>query len=293
MKNQIRLANGETYAYLEKGHGNRVLLLVHGNLSSSEYFAPLIDRIPEGIRVLAPDLRGYGDSSFLTPFRSLKELAEDLSLFLEALGVKKADVVGWSLGGGVAMEFAASHPEKARRLALIDATTHRGYPIFKKDAAMKPLWGQAYASPAEMASDPLQVKPVLDAIAAKNAAFLAWIYDLTIYTAKKPTAAQSALWIAETMKQRCLPEADFALASLNMGDEPNFYAPGSGAIKKISCPVLHFWGTLDKTVPEAMVLDNLKALEKNSQYVKFEGAGHSPLVDCPDDLASRLLAFLA
>lgn len=293
MKNQIRLANGETYAYLEKGRGNRVLLLVHGNLSSSEYYRPLIDRIPEGIRVLAPDLRGFGDSSFLSPIRSLRDLASDLALFLEALGVKQADVLGWSLGGGVAMEFAAAHPEMTRRLILMESTTHRGYPIFKKDAQFHPLLGQAYSSAEDMASDPLQVKPVLDAIAAKNAAFLAWIYDVTIYSNRKPTPEQSAIWIAETMKQRCLAQVDFALASLNMGSDPNAYAPGTGAIEKIACPVLHFWGTLDRTVPEAMVLENVKALEKRSAYVKLEGSGHSPLVDCPDELARHVLAFLA
>jgi pimeloyl-ACP methyl ester carboxylesterase len=143
-----------------------------------------------------------------------------------------------------------------------------------------------------MANDPLQVKPVLDAIAAKNAAFMAYIYDLTIYTNKKPTPETNAVYIAETLKQRCLPDADFALASLNMSSEPNFYRPGTGAISKITCPVLHFWGTLDKTVPEFMVLDNIKALEKQSQYVRFENCGHSPLVDNPDGLAQEILAFI-
>lgn len=293
MKNQIRLANGETYAYLEKGHGNRVLLLVHGNLSSSEYYVPLIDRIPDGIRVLAPDLRGFGDSSFLTPFRSLKELAEDLSLFLEALGVKKADVVGWSLGGGVAMEFAAAHPEKTEKLILIASTTHRGYPIYKKNAAFQPLVGQPYASPEEMATDPLQVKPVVDAIAAKNAAFLAYIYDLTIYTHNKPTAEANAVYIAETLKQRNLPDVDFALAALNMGEVPNDYGPGTKTIGHIGCPVLHVWGTLDRTVPEWMVLDNIRALENQSRYVRLEACGHSPLVDCPDALAAAVREFLS
>lgn len=292
MKNQIVLANGETYSYLEQGHGNKVLILIHGNLSSSRYYKPLMDRIPDSIRLIAPDLRGFGDSSYQKRFASLRELADDLALFLKALMIRKADICGWSLGGGVAMEFAAAYPQMTDKLILIDSTTHKGYPIFKKNAAFQPQVGQVYASPEEMATDPLQVKPVLDAIAAKNAAFMSYIYDLTIYTSQKPTPETNAVYIAETLKQRCLPDADFALASLNMSAEPNFYRPGTGAISKIACPVLHFWGTLDKTVPEFMVLDNIKALEKQSKYVRFENCGHSPLVDNPDGLAKEILAFI-
>ena len=52
-----------------------------------------------------------------------------------------------------------------------------------------------------------------------------------------------------------------------------------------------FWGNLDKTVPEYMVLDNLKALP-NAKYVKLEPCGHSPLVDQPDQLAQEILKFI-
>ena len=100
------------------------------------------------------------------------------------------------------------------------------------------------------------------------------------------------MYIAETLKQRALVDADFALASLNMSDTPNLYAKGEGSIKQIKADTLMFWGTLDKTVPEYMVLDNLKAIP-NAKYVKFDDCGHSPLVDKPDDLAQEILTFIA
>ncbi|MFH0993260.1 MAG: alpha/beta hydrolase [bacterium] len=292
MKKRIALANGETYSYLEQGTGDLTLLLIHGNLSSCVYYQPLIERLPADIRVLACDLRGFGDSTYGKPVASLVELAADVKLFLDALGIAKAVVCGWSLGGGVAMALAAAYPEHVEKLILIDSTTHRGYPIFKKDAAFRPLVGQAYASPAEMAGDPLQVAPVVAALQAGNAAFMAYIYDLTIYTNRKPTPEANAVYIAETLKQRNLPDVDFALASLNMGDDPNFYGAGDGSIRRIVCPVLHFWGTLDKTVPETMVLDNIAAIPGPSTYVKLENCGHSPLVDQPDELTDRILGFL-
>jgi len=291
-KKYVTLKNGETYAYLEKGTGDKVLVLIHGNLSSSVYYKPLIDRLPDDIRVIAPDLRGFGNSSYQNPFDSLATLATDIQLLLSELKISKAHIAGWSLGGGVAMEFAARYPRSTEKLILINSTTHKGYPIFKKDAQNAPIFTEGYKNKDEMAKDPIQVKPILEAIATENAFFMSYIYDLTIYTNKKPSPEDSQLYIAETLKQRALVDADFSLASLNMSDTPNLYAKGDGSIKQIKADTLMFWGTLDKTVPEYMVLDNLKALP-NAKYVKFDDCGHSPLVDKPDELANEILTFIA
>lgn len=291
-KKYITLKNGETYAYLEQGTGDKVLLLIHGNLSSSVYYKPLLQRLPKNIRAVAPDLRGFGDTSYLSPFDSLATLATDLQLFISALKIDKVSLVGWSLGGGVAMEFAARYPKSTEKLILINSTTHKGYPIFKKDANNAPLFTEGYKSKDEMAQDPVQLKPVLEALATKNAFFMTYIYDLTIYTNKKPSTEDSQLYIEETLKQRALVDADYALACLNMSDEPNLYKNGDGSIKSIKADTLIFWGALDKTVPEYMTLDNLKALP-DAKYVRFETSGHSPLVDEPDALTKEIVAFIA
>lgn len=291
-KRYVKLQNGETLAYLEQGKGDKTLLLIHGNLSSSVYYLPLLKELPADIHVLAVDLRGFGDSTYEKKFSSLKDLADDVALFLKALSVNKIVVAGWSLGGGVAMELAAYYPDLVEKLILINSTTHKGYPIFKKDAAFKPLVGQIYASADEMANDPLQVKPVLDAIKVNNTGFMTYIYDMTIYTVNKPALEDNVLYISETMKQKCLPEADYALATLNMGNTPNFYRGGDNSIAKIKCPVLHFWGEKDLTVPEYMVLENIEALKNNSKYIKFENCGHSPLVDKPKELGIEILNFV-
>lgn len=291
-KKYVTLKNGETYAYLEKGTGDKVLVLIHGNLSSSVYYKPLIDRLPDDIKVIAPDLRGFGNSSYQNPFDSLATLATDIQLLLSELKISKAHIAGWSLGGGVAMEFAARYPKSTEKLILINSTTHKGYPIFKKDPQNAPIFTEGYKNKDEMAKDPIQVKPILEAIATENAFFMSYIYDLTIYTNKKPSPEDSQLYIAETLKQRALVDADFALASLNMSDTPNLYAKGDASIKQIKADTLMFWGTLDKTVPEYMVLDNLKAIP-NAKYVKFDDCGHSPLVDKPDELANEILTFIA
>jgi len=291
-KKFVKLANNENYAYLEKGLGDKYLILVHGNLSSGVYYKPLIERLPETIHTFAIDMRGFGDSTYENQVMSLKDLADDLALFMNEMKIDKADVVGWSLGGGVVMEFAANYPKRINKLVLIDSTTYKGYPVFKKGENNQPLIGQVYSSRAEMANDPIQVKPLLDAFKTQNFEFLKYIYNLTIYTYNKPNDDDNKIYLTDSLKQRNLVDVDFALASLNMGKDHNLYSPGQNTINQIKCPVLHIWGSHDITVPEYMVLDNFKALENQSTYVKFDQCGHSPLVDKPDELTKVIFEFI-
>ncbi len=110
--------------------------------------------------VYAPDLRGFGDSSYVHGFDTLEDLADDIKLFMLALGIAQADLVGWSTGGGIALEFAAKYPQMTGRVVLIESTSHKGYPIFKKEERVG-LWWEAYKSKSEMAADPVQVAPAL------------------------------------------------------------------------------------------------------------------------------------
>jgi len=291
-KKYVKLKNDETYAYIEQGKGNKILILVHGNFSSGVYYKPLLERLPEDIHAFSIDMRGFGDSTYNNEISSLKELADDLSLFMEALSIERADIAGWSLGGGVVMEFAAKYPEKINNLILINSTTHKGYPVFKKDVNGQFLIGQVYESKSEMAKDPVQVKPLLDALALKSFDTIKYIFDVTIYTYNKPTKEENEIYINDSLKQRNLVDVDWALASLNMGSDHNLYSQGDNSITKIKAPVLHIWGSHDKTVPEYMVLDNINALENQSTYIKYDECGHSPLVDKPDQLTKAILDFI-
>ena len=105
----VQLSNGETYTYREHGTGKQVLLLVHGNLSSSILWDLLLEGLPAGrYRMLAPDLRGFGDSSYHSPIQSIADLSQDLLAFMDALHVQQAAVMGWSMGGLVALQAAAA-----------------------------------------------------------------------------------------------------------------------------------------------------------------------------------------
>jgi pimeloyl-ACP methyl ester carboxylesterase len=290
-KKYVKLVNKETYAYLEQGKGNKNLLLVHGNTSSSVYFKPLLERLSEDIHVYAMDLRGFGDSTYEKPIETLQDFADDIYLFMEKLDINKASVLGWSLGGGVVMEFAAKYPKKLDKLILLESASYKGYPVFKKDENNQMIIGEIYESREEMAKDPVQVLPLLNAYQTENIDLIKTIYNMTIYNINKPNEKDFDLYAKETIKQRNLVDVDFALASLNMGNEPTLYSKGDNTIKDIEAETLHIWGSHDLMVPESMVRTNVEAI-KDSTFVKFDQCGHSPLVDAPEKLTKTILDFI-
>lgn len=277
-------AGGETFAYTEVGAGEPVLL-VHGNFSSGVFYKDLYDRISDKFRCIAPDLRGFGDSTYNSRFDTLGELADDLAAFLDALGLKSVYVVGHSLGGGVAMEFAARYPEKVKKLFNVEGVGCKGYPLFKDD-------GSRYKDKTELLQNPA-VGPMLAAIEGKVYAAIKAAFDATIHTVNKPDKAEEERMYAESVKERCLLDADWALAVFNMSDEDTPYTPTWHGCKKIKCPVRFTLADSDIIVPNQMVLDNIEALGDRASVVKYEKCGHSPFVDCPDRLAKDVAEFFS
>ncbi|AZI44980.1 alpha/beta hydrolase (plasmid) [Deinococcus psychrotolerans] len=111
------------------GEAKRRLLLVHGNVSDGEFFRDLIEGLPDDIHVVAPDLRGYGDSEAkpIDATRGLKDWSDDLLALLDALEWKDAHLLGWSMGGGVVMQVALSASERVKSLTLVAPVSPYGF----------------------------------------------------------------------------------------------------------------------------------------------------------------------
>lgn len=109
------------------------VLFLHGNVSSARFFDETLAAMPSRFRCLAPDLRGYGDSERapIDATRGLRDFSEDLLALLEHPGVlpsgRKVHLVGWSLGGGVAMELAMLRPERVASVVLLSAMSPFGF----------------------------------------------------------------------------------------------------------------------------------------------------------------------
>lgn len=105
--------------YLERGEGPRTVILLHGNFASAKWWQRTMRLVPRGVRFIAPSMRGCGESKAPRPISRIKDLADDVSAFLDGLGLSKCTLVGHSLGGAIAMELAVLRPDLVSRLELI------------------------------------------------------------------------------------------------------------------------------------------------------------------------------
>jgi pimeloyl-ACP methyl ester carboxylesterase len=141
--------NGINLYYETHGTG-RPLVLLHGGLMSGEMFGPVIPALTAaGHQVIAPDLQGHGRTADIDRPIDIRLMADDIAALIEHLGLDKPDVVGYSLGGGVAFWTAIKHPELVRRLVTVSANIRRSaiYP------EMLGQQGQVSAAAAEFMKD--------------------------------------------------------------------------------------------------------------------------------------------
>lgn len=120
IEKSIRLPNAVTLHYVEQGAADGTpVILVHGFPDSWFSYSTVIAHLPRQLRVIAPSLRGYGESDRSYGNYHPRDLAADLSEFMIKLGIASAHVVGHSMGSYVAEYLALDHPEQVRSLTLI------------------------------------------------------------------------------------------------------------------------------------------------------------------------------
>ncbi len=117
-------------AYYRAGEQNHEkLLLLHGNVSSSAFYLPLLPELSKRFDVVAPDLRCFGGSDALPvdATRGLRDWSDDIDELVTALGWDSFAFAGWSMGGGVAMQYAIDHGGKLTGLILISPLSPYGF----------------------------------------------------------------------------------------------------------------------------------------------------------------------
>lgn len=120
--------------YLAQGPGPPVAVLLHAALGSSRQWRSVMAALPPSLRVIAPDLRGHGLSGKPEHGSAPHAMASDLRAFLDALDIPRAFLVGLSLGGRVALQFAIEQPERVQGLVIVGAASVGPSP------ARSPLW---------------------------------------------------------------------------------------------------------------------------------------------------------
>jgi pimeloyl-ACP methyl ester carboxylesterase len=116
--------NGLSLYYEEHGEGDPLVLL-HGGIGAGELLAPIVPALAAGRRVITVDLQGHGRTADIDRPLRHEQMAEDVAALISALGLGQADVMGYSLGGEVALRVAIQHPESVRRLVVVSVPFRR------------------------------------------------------------------------------------------------------------------------------------------------------------------------
>jgi pimeloyl-ACP methyl ester carboxylesterase len=267
--------HGRRLSYAQAGSGP-VLLLIHGMGGTFENWQAVIEPLSRAHTVVAPDLPGHGASAPGAGDYSLGALAAGLRDMLIGLGHERATLVGHSLGGGIAMEFAYHFPEITERLVLVSSggLGPEVSPVLR--AAALPgadLFIAATAGPGRTVGSAVarglaaiglgpntDVAEVLRGYAsladpARRAAFLATLRSV-IGTGGQRVHAGDRLYLAEGM------------------------------------PVLIIWGARDPIIPLHHG-ENAHEAIPGSRFEVFEGVGHLPQLEAPGRFIAVLERFIA
>jgi pimeloyl-ACP methyl ester carboxylesterase len=141
---QYAAVNGINLYYEIHGSG-RPLILLHGGLGSGEMFGPVLPQLAARHQVVAVDLQGHGRTADIDRPIDVRLMAGDIAALIDHLKLATPDVVGYSLGGGVALQTASQFPAKVRRLVMVSANL-RPDAIYPE---MRAQQGQVSAAAAE------------------------------------------------------------------------------------------------------------------------------------------------
>jgi pimeloyl-ACP methyl ester carboxylesterase len=111
-------ANGVELYYEIHGEG-APLIMLHGGVNPSDFFGETLATMAESHRVYAVHLRGHGLSKDKDEPWSYELMADDVAALMGEIGLESADVMGWSLGGGVGLQLAIRHPKRVKKLVVI------------------------------------------------------------------------------------------------------------------------------------------------------------------------------
>ncbi|MFD2369899.1 alpha/beta fold hydrolase [Brevibacillus sp. GCM10020057] len=262
MKKQLQLENGLTLAYQEEGSGAQTIVLLHGFCGSSAYWTKLIPLLSRSHRVIAPDLRGHGDSSVPDEPHTMERFADDLAAAVDKLGLAPIHLFGHSLGGYVTLAFAEKYADMLGSFGLIHST---GYP---DDEAAKANRDKGAKSIRESGMEPF-VKALVPKLFAP--AHLATMPD-EVQLAKEIGVRTEPIGAIRTLQ--------------GMRDRPD----RTHVLRDTRLPVLLVAGEEDQIIaPEKTFTAN----GANIRQLRMAGAGHMGMLEAPEQLAEEIVRFLS
>ncbi len=292
MLQHVALQNGETITYRTCEGGEDVVVLVHGNMTSSKHWDLLLEKMDPRFTIYALDMRGFGGSTYNKRITSIQDFSDDLKLFVDALGLKDFTLVGWSTGGNVAMQFCADHAGYAKKLILFASGSTRGYPFYGWNADGTPDLQNRLRTIEQIEQDPIKTIPMQQMYDGGNRDGLKFIWNSAIYTQNVPDAARYEAYVDDMLTQRNLADVYHALNIFNISAVPNEVSEGTNQVDTIQVPTLILYGDRDYVVTTNMTNEIIEDFKGRAQVVKLENCGHSPLVDALEEVNDVIEQFI-
>ena len=259
-KKTLTLPGGETYVYLEGGRGEPTLLL-HGFGANKDNFTLVARYLKNSCHIIAPDHIGFGESSHPedVSYSALAQ-AKRLHQFVQKLGLSEIHIGGSSMGGHIAMTYAALYPEEVKSMWLLDP-------------------GGVWSAPESDLHKKL--KEGVNPLIAKNADEFARIYHFTM--SKPPPIPRPIL---DVMARERIDNIEL--------EKKIFQEIKADSVEKriagLKIPALIVWGDEDRAI-SVETAPILHKLLPDSQVIIMKGIGHLPMVEAPGATARAYLKF--
>lgn len=259
MKKTVHV-NRVNLSCLEQGSGETIVLL-HGFCGSSAYWREVIPQLAQHFHVIAPDLRGHGDSDAPAGTYSMELFADEIAALLHQLAIAKATLVGHSLGGYIALAFAEKHADKLNAFSLVHSTA---YPDDEK--------GKEGREKAIESIEQNGMEPFIRGLVPK------------LFAPAHLTAMPEKVELAKRIGLDANPQG--AINTLRgMKERPD----RNQVIKLSNVPVLLVAGSEDQIIPvEKTFFVDGPHIDK----VLLPQAGHMSLYEAPDKLCEAILTFM-
>ena len=253
----VQVAGHRVHYLVEGPEGGPVVVLVHGLGGRAEDWLNLAHYLVKaGYRVYLPDLPGYGRSEKPADFSySVRDEAEAVVGFLDALGLKQVDLGGWSMGGVIVQHVAFKHAERVRRLMLFDSVGLDQMPVFDVRLFTP-------ATPAELGQ--------LDALLYPHPHRIPGFVARDILRISKEHA-----WVIHRALDSLITRQD---ATDNM-------------LPQFKMPVLIVWGSLDRIVPLEQG-EMMHQMVPQSELVITSGCGHLAPSQCAAQIGPKVVEFV-
>jgi 3-oxoadipate enol-lactonase len=249
-------------AYSDRGRGAPVVL-IHGHPFDRNMWAPQLRELAADFRLVAPDLPGYGVSPPLGATTTMRELAEAVLALLDELEVRRATVVGLSMGGLVTMELALAHPERVAGVVLAATTAA---PVTPQEAAKRRATADEIERSGMLMHALDMAAKVFGPAARTDPDLIEAVFRMMIHTT--PAGAAAAL--------------------RGRAERPDY----SRLLRELRVPSLVVAGDHDHWGPEPVVEQLVHALP-DPRVLRLPNVGHLPNLEAPGEFNAALRSFVA